>query len=165
MLLPFFLHSARHWFALPVKLLPIRFALRHAWNSIISPNVKTSPPPSLVPHLAACVCVHTQRWRTDRRDSDCSLSDGAETLEAYIIDAVVNRGLQWPTGTAEWRMSESFSQERRRRMEERHSYWKKRTEGKFIFPLLPFPSPSRVRKRLKLILLCRSDIPQPGKLS
>lgn len=35
----------------------------------------------------------------DRGDGGCSLSDGAETLEACIIDAVVNRGLQWPTGT------------------------------------------------------------------
>lgn len=35
----------------------------------------------------------------DRREGGCSLSDGAETLVTCIIDAVVNRGLQWPTGT------------------------------------------------------------------
>lgn len=53
---------------------------------LISPSVSCS-----------CVCVCVQTKGTDRRDGGCSLSDGAETLEACIIDAVVNRGLQWPT--------------------------------------------------------------------
>lgn len=35
-----------------------------------------------------------------RRQRGCSLSDAAETLEACIIDAAVNRCLLWPAVTA-----------------------------------------------------------------
>lgn len=54
--------------------------------------------------MCVCVCARAKRDGKWTGESGCSLSDGAETLETCIIDAVVNRGLQWPTGTRERRI-------------------------------------------------------------
>lgn len=93
----------------PVELVPISFALKQqnssssAWEdfltSLNSPSLTHTAYVWVCVHVCvfvrACVCarMHTQSYRTGSRDSDSSLSDGAETLEACIIDAVVNRGL------------------------------------------------------------------------
>lgn len=48
-------------------------------------------------HARACTCTALGQLAAE---TATSLSDCAETLEAYIIDVVVNKGLWWPRGTA-----------------------------------------------------------------
>lgn len=84
----------------------------------------SAPLISLLQCVRACTCTE----RPGSGDSDYSLSDCVETLEACIIDVAVNKGLWWPRGTAGWRMREFLGQQKM----ERDTFIKAGKTGSFL---------------------------------